>query len=108
MSVRAQTAAWFCSAGDIACTDQAVVPRGRIWRLSASAYKNAINDVLGYAGVDVSAAPLDSVTETKFSASAKQNVVNQPWADWFFAQGDKIGSELASAYQSATAAAASA
>ena len=83
-------------AGDIACTDQAVVPRGRIWRLSAGAYKNAINAALGYAGVDMGAAPLDSVTETKFSASAEQNVVNQPWADWFFAQGEQIGSQLSS------------
>nr|AQQ75195.1 hypothetical protein [uncultured bacterium] len=83
-------------AADITCSDQAVVPRGRIWRLSASAYKNAIEDVLGYDGVDVGTAPLDSLAETKFSASSKYNVVNQPWADWFFAQGDAIGAELSS------------
>src|SRR5687768_4649343 len=40
------------NAADIACTDQAVVPRGRIWRLSATGYKNSIRDNLAYASVD--------------------------------------------------------
>ncbi len=84
-------------AANIACTDQAVVPRGRIWRLSASAYKNSIGATLGYAAVDASLAPLDSVTQSKFSASSQENVVNQLWADWFFNQGEQIGSQLSSA-----------
>src|SRR5687767_9322661 len=45
------------TAADIACTNQAVVPRGRIWRLSANGYKNSIRDNLGYAGVDTNGAP---------------------------------------------------
>ena len=84
-------------AAEIACTDQAVVPRGRIWRLSASAYRNSIKDKLAYADVDAASAPLDSVTESKFSASSRQNVVSQPWADWFFAQGEKIGAQIVTA-----------
>jgi hypothetical protein len=84
-------------AANIACTTQAVVPRGRLWRLSASNYKNSVKDTLGYAGVDASLAPLDSVSETKFSTSSRQNVVSQPWADWYFEQGDKIGGQLAAA-----------
>lgn len=84
-------------AADIACTDQAVVPRGRIWRLSAAAYENSIKDKLAYPEVDSATAPLDSVTESKFSASSRQNVVSQPWADWFFAQGEKIGAQVVTA-----------
>lgn len=99
-------------AADITCTDQAVVPRGRLWRLSASGYKNALKDVLGYAGVDLAGAPLDGVSENKFSTSSRQNVVSQQWADWYFAQGDKIGAQLSSslpaAYGCVTAAAATA
>src|SRR5262245_45430020 len=38
-------------AADIACTGQAVVPRGRIWRLSATGYQNSIKDSLGYSAV---------------------------------------------------------
>jgi hypothetical protein len=85
------------TAAEITCTDQAVVPRGRIWRLSANGYKNAIKDLLGYADVDMTSAPLDGVTETKFATSSRANMVSQPWADWFFAQGDKIAAQLSAA-----------
>src|SRR4051812_5530062 len=34
-------------AAEIACTAEAVVPRGRLWRLSASNYKNSVKDTLG-------------------------------------------------------------
>ncbi|HTM44652.1 MAG TPA: DUF1592 domain-containing protein [Polyangiaceae bacterium] len=85
-------------AAQITCTNQEVVPRGRIWRLSASAYKNSINDTLGVSTVDLKGAPLDSVTTTtRFSSNAQTQVVDQPWADWYFAQGDKIASQLAGA-----------
>jgi len=85
-------------AADIACTtDKEVVPRGRLWRLSASNYKNSIKDTLGYADVDATVAPLDGVSDIKFSTSSTLNVVSQPWADWFFEQGDKIGGQLSAA-----------
>ena len=84
-------------AADIACTDRAVVPRGRLWRLSAGAYRNSIRDGLGYTAVDAASAPLDSLSETKFSTSSQHNVVNQPWADWYFEQGDAIGGQLSGA-----------
>lgn len=84
------------SAADITCSAQAVVPRGRLWRISANGYKNSVSG-LGYTGVDADAAPLDSVADTKFSTSSRQNVVSQPWADWYFDQGDKIGAQLSAA-----------
>jgi hypothetical protein len=99
-------------AASIACTDQEVVPRGRLWRLSASNYKNSVKDALGYADIDATLAPLDSVSDIKFSTSSTLNVVNQPWADWYFAQGDKIAAQLVGALPAThacmTAAAASA
>jgi hypothetical protein len=91
------------ASADIKCTEQEVVPRGRIWRLSASAYGNSVKDGLGYTKVDASAAPLDGVSDSKFSTSSQLNVVSQPWADWFFAQGDAIGSQLAGALPAAHA-----
>ena len=72
-------------AAAITCTAQAVVPRGRIWRLSASGYQSSIAAGLAYTGVDASSAPLDSVSDSKFATSSRQNVVSQPWADWYFA-----------------------
>jgi Protein of unknown function (DUF1592)/Protein of unknown function (DUF1588) len=84
-------------AAEIACTSQAVVPRGRLWRLSASAYKNSLKDGLAYADVDTASAPLDSLTASKFSTSSRQNVVSQAWADWYFGQGDKVGAKLVAA-----------
>lgn len=87
-------------AAEIACTNQAVAPRGRIWRLSARAYKNSVNDTLGYANVNTAAAPLDGVSENKFSTSSQLNVASQPWADWFFAQGDQIAASLVGALPS--------
>ena len=85
------------AAAAITCTAQEVVPRGRIWRLSANGYKNSVNAALGYANADVSTAPLDGLTETKFSTSSTLNVVSQPWADWYFDQGDKIATQLVGA-----------
>jgi Protein of unknown function (DUF1592)/Protein of unknown function (DUF1588)/Protein of unknown function (DUF1595)/Protein of unknown function (DUF1587) len=85
------------ASASIACTDQEVVPRGRLWRLSASNYKNSVRDALGYADVDATLAPLDSVSDIKFSTSSTLNVVSQPWADWYFAQGDKIAAQLSGA-----------
>jgi hypothetical protein len=82
------------SAADIACTEQAVVPRGRIWRLSATGYKNSLAQV-GYTSADAGKAPFDSVSENKFSTSSRLNVVSQPWADWYFAEGEKAGQQLA-------------
>ncbi|HXK17536.1 MAG TPA: DUF1592 domain-containing protein [Polyangiaceae bacterium] len=91
-------------AAEIACTtDKEVVPRGRLWRLSASNYKNSIKDNLGYADVDATLAPLDSVSDIKFSTSSTLNVVGQPWADWYFEQGDKIGGKLSAALPAAHA-----
>jgi hypothetical protein len=87
-------------AADIACTDQAVVPRGRIWRLSANGYKGSLRDTLAFAGVDVNGAPLDSVSDAKFTTSSRLNVVSQPWADWYFDQGDKVGAQLSGALPS--------
>jgi len=83
-------------AASIACTDQEVVPRGRLWRLSASNFENSIKDELG-GDVDDTAAPLDSVSDVKFSTSSTLNVVSQPWADWYFDQGDKVAGKLAAA-----------
>ncbi|HVY31457.1 MAG TPA: DUF1592 domain-containing protein [Polyangiaceae bacterium] len=83
-------------AADIKCTDQEVVPRGRLWRLSASNYASSIQSALG-GTIDAASAPLDGVTEAKFSTSAKQNVVSQPWADYYFEQGDKVAGQLAAA-----------
>lgn len=84
------------TAADIKCTDQQVVPRGRIWRLSAGNYVNSIQSSLG-GSVDAKGAPLDGVSETKFSTSSRLNVVSQPWADWYFEQGDKVAAQLAAA-----------
>jgi len=81
-------------AADIACTAQAVPPRGRIWRLSATGYQHSLKDTLGYANVDAKSAPLDSVSDARFSTNSRLNVVSQPWADWYFAEGDKIGAAL--------------
>jgi hypothetical protein len=90
-------------AADITCTAQQVVPRGRIWRLSASAYRGSIEAGLGATGVDIAAAPLDSLADSKFSTNSQLNVVSQPWADWYFAQGDKIAAQLSAALPTAHA-----
>ncbi len=90
-------------AAEIACTDKAVVPRGRIWRLSALGYKNSIKEGLAFDGVDAAAAPLDSVSESKFATSSRLNVVSQPWADWFFKEGEKVAAQLSAALPAAHA-----
>jgi hypothetical protein len=84
-------------AADIACTDQAVVPAGRISRLSAEGYRNSINDTLAYANVDASSAPLDPVSEkSRFATNSIQNVVSQPWAEWLYDQGESAATQVAS------------
>lgn len=89
---------------NITCTPQEVVPEGRIWRLSASAYANSVKDNLGIATIDADTAPLDSVTATtRFSASSQQNVVNQPWTEWYFAQGERTATQLVAALPAAHA-----
>lgn len=84
-------------AADIACTDQAVVPQGRISRLSAEGYSNSIKDTLAYANVDSASAPLDPVSEkSRFATNSVQNVVSQPWAEWLYEQGESAAAQLAS------------
>jgi hypothetical protein len=83
-------------AADIACTDQAVVPQGRLLRLSAEGYRNSIKDTLGYANVDATSAPLDPVSEkSRFATNSVQNVVSQPWAEWLYDQGESAATQLA-------------
>lgn len=85
------------AAANIACTDQAVVPAGRIARLSAEGYRNSLNDTLGFANVDTSTAPLDAVSEkSRFATNSVQNVVSQPWAEWLYDQGESAATQLSS------------
>jgi hypothetical protein len=85
------------AAANIACTDQSVVPEGRIVRLSADGFRNSMQDSLGFANVDVTTAPLDAVSEkSRFATNSVQNVVSQPWAEWFYDQGESAATQLAS------------
>jgi hypothetical protein len=82
-------------AADIACTEQAVVPAGRIVRLSAEGFKNSVKDTLGFDNVDIATAPLDPVSEkSRFATNSEQNVVSQPWAEWFYDQGENAAAQL--------------